>query len=73
VGSPTASSFVTAIKVSSLPAASFSSSSLEVGVKSDYLIEGSSTSGLVKELISALFGQRTEFSLAEIFRYRTGA
>ena len=71
MGSPTASSFVTAIKVSSLPAVSFSSSSLvEVGVNCDYLIARRSTSGRVKELISALF-VKDSASLTEIFRYGT--
>ena len=72
MGSPTASSFVTAIKVSSLPAVSFSSSSLvEVGVNCDYLIARRSTSGRVRELISALL-VKDSASLIEIFRYGTG-
>ena len=71
MGSPTASSFVTAIKVSSLPAVSFSSSSLvEVGVNCDYLIARRSTSGRVRELISALL-VKDSASLIEIFRYGT--
>ena len=57
VGLPTASSNYTAINDSSLFAVSVSSSSLEVGETYDYLIARRSTSGRVKDLISALFDE----------------